>query len=141
MDHFQRALAIYKKLKSEDSRQSYVDVYIAMGWVYLDYGYGQEQNALQVFGRALSRARRLSEAEGGGAVWMASALRGTGITYYDLGEWDRAIAAFENSLVLVCDQALGHIYHGNTHLEKYLTLPLDVDPGERFMKLKFACSM
>jgi tetratricopeptide (TPR) repeat protein len=138
MDHFQHALAIYMKLKSEDSRQSVVDVYIAMGWVYLDYGFGQEQNALQVFGRALSRARRLSEAEGG-PVWMASALRGTGITYYDLGEWDRAIAAFENSLVLVCDQALGHIYLGNTYLEKYLTLPLDVDPGERFMVLKFAC--
>ena len=124
MHHLQSALAFWKKSKSKDCRRHIIDIYIEMGWVYLDYGFGHEQNAMQVFGRALSKTKRISNAKKEGP--SAKALRGIGIAYYDLGDWGRAIIAFENSLV-ACNEAEGHIYLGYVYLEKCLRLPPDTD--------------
>ena len=124
MDHLQSALVFWKKSKADNYRKHIADIYIEMGWVYLDYGFGHEQNAMQVFGRALSKTKRISNAKKEGP--SAKALRGIGIAYYDLGDWGRAIIAFENSLV-ACNEAEGHIYLGYVYLEKCLRLPPDTD--------------
>ena len=100
MDHLQSALVFWKKSKADNYRRHIADIYIEMGWVYLDYGFGHEQNAMQVFGRALSKTKRISNLVKDGPSRVAKAFRGMGVAYYDLGDWDRAIEAFEESRLL-----------------------------------------
>jgi tetratricopeptide (TPR) repeat protein len=125
MDFLQNALAIQNKLKFEDYRQRVVSIYIKMGWVYLNHGANNKQNALKVFGVALSRARLLFDEERPALV--VDALWGMSLAYYDFGEWDRAIEAFENSLVECSEltthnlRLKGHTYLANAYLEKYRT--------------------
>jgi tetratricopeptide (TPR) repeat protein len=146
MKHFQNALAIQKTLKTKDSRQLVMDVYIKMGWTYLSRGAGNEQNALKVFGKILSKAHS-SGAEN--STLLVRAFKGMGLAYYDLGKWNHAIEAF-NKILHECTklmigektqaqaQVQAHVYLGNAYIEKYRTLPLNVGLEERISLLKNA---
>jgi len=127
MDHLQHALAIQKTLKSEDSRQKVIRIYIKIGWVYLNYGAGTEQMALKVFKCAVSKTQR-AFADAGGPLQLVNAFRGMGIAYYDLGKWDHAIEFLKKSLghcteLTRDERMLSLIYLGSTYIEKYRTLP------------------
>jgi tetratricopeptide (TPR) repeat protein len=126
MDHLQSALVFWKKSKADNYRKHIADIYIEMGWVYLDYGFGHEQNAMQVFGRALSKTKRISNLVKDGPSRVVKALNGMGVALYDVGDWDLAIELFEKSLV-ACNEAVAHIYLGYVYLEKCLRLPPDTD--------------
>jgi len=121
MHHFSNALAIEKKLKSKDYRKQVVDMYIKMGWVYLNRGAGNEQSALELFEAALSKIMCLKDGKDR-HVFMVSVNRGKGLAYYDLGPWDRAIEAFEESRFecevgkLVQSETLVHLYLGRVRI-------------------------
>ena len=127
MAHLQHALAIQKTLKSEDSSQKVLQIYIKIGWVYLNDGAGNEEKALKLFECAISKTQR-AFADAGGPLRLVNAFRGMGIAYYDLGKWDHAIEFLKKSLghcteLTRAERMLSLIYLGSTYIEKYRTLP------------------
>ena len=105
MNRLQKALAIRMQLKTKVSISQMIDIYIQMGYVHLNHGAGgMEQNALEVFEMALQSYRlalpkdEKSPVTAKDAARLVSIYNGMGLTYYNLGKWDRAFQVLNKSL-------------------------------------------
>jgi tetratricopeptide (TPR) repeat protein len=146
MNRLQKALAIRMQSKTKVSISQMIDIYIQMGYVHLNHGSGgMEQNALEVFETALQSYRlalvptdEKSPVTAKDAARLVSIYNGMGLTYYILGQWDRAIQVLNKSVEYVkhpkhvrypCTMQT-HYFLGCTYLQKYRTLPFDLGPEE-----------